>query len=43
VPYVYNTLAIPGREEREMEMFRTMQPRDWMIAVAAFVAGAFIF
>jgi len=26
-----------------MQMFSTIQPRDWMIAVAAFVAGAFIF
>jgi len=26
-----------------MDFIRTLQPRDWMIAVAAFVAGAFIF
>jgi len=26
-----------------MDFIRAMQPKDWMIAVAAFVAGAFIF
>jgi len=26
-----------------MDFFRNMQPRDWMIAAAAFVAGAIIF
>jgi len=26
-----------------MDMIRRLEPRDWLIAVAAFVAGAFIF
>jgi len=26
-----------------MDFLRNVQPRDWIIAVAAFVAGAFIF
>lgn len=30
-------------EGGQMDFIRTIQPRDWMIAVAAFVAGAFIF
>ncbi len=30
-------------QEDEMDFFRNMQPRDWMIAAAAFVAGAIIF
>jgi len=29
--------------EDRMEFFRNMQPRDWMIAAAAFVVGAIIF
>jgi hypothetical protein len=27
----------------KMDFFRNMQPRDWMIAAAAFVVGAIIF
>jgi hypothetical protein len=30
-------------EEDEMDIIRNLQPRDWMIAAIAFVAGAFIF
>jgi len=26
-----------------MDMIRALEPRDWLIAIAAFVAGAFIF
>jgi len=26
-----------------MDFIRAIQPRDWMIAVGAFIAGAFIF
>jgi hypothetical protein len=37
-----NTPRRTARED-EMDFFRNMQPRDWMIAAAAFVAGAFIF
>jgi hypothetical protein len=29
--------------ERKMDFLRTLQPRDWMIAAAAFIAGAIIF
>jgi hypothetical protein len=41
VYYVHNTLT--RAEEDEMDFFRTMQAKDWMIAAVAFVAGAFIF
>jgi hypothetical protein len=30
-------------EEREMDFLKNLQPRDWMIAAAAFIAGAIIF
>jgi len=26
-----------------MDMIRRLEPRDWLIAIAAFVAGAWIF
>jgi hypothetical protein len=41
VYYLPNTPT--GVEEDEMDFIRTMQAKDWMIAVVAFVAGAFIF
>jgi hypothetical protein len=40
VYYIYNTLS---EKERDMNFISTIQPRDWMIAIAAFVAGAWIF
>jgi hypothetical protein len=41
VTYTYNT---PGAaKERPVDYFKTMQPRDWMIAAIAFLAGAIIF
>lgn len=30
-------------EEAEMDFFKNMEAKDWMIAAVAFVAGAFIF
>lgn len=35
-------IHVGAAEEDEMD-FSRIQPRDWMIAIAAFVAGAFIF
>jgi hypothetical protein len=40
VYYIDNTLC--AAEEDDMNL-STIQPRDWMIAVVAFIAGAFIF
>jgi hypothetical protein len=31
------------QEECEMDMIRRLEPRDWLIAIVAFVAGAWIF
>jgi hypothetical protein len=31
------------QKERPMDFFRSMQPKDWMIAAVAFFAGAIIF
>jgi len=31
------------REERQMDFIRNMQPKDWMVAAVAFIAGAIIF
>lgn len=41
--YVYYTSNTGGAEEDRMDFIRGLQPRDWMIAVVSFVAGAFIF
>jgi hypothetical protein len=40
VYYPYNTASA---KESAMNYIKTMQPRDWMIAAVAFLAGAFIF
>jgi hypothetical protein len=39
--YISNTQT--HFQEEAMDMIRRLEPRDWLIAVAAFVAGAFIF
>jgi hypothetical protein len=39
VYYINNTL----REEDEMDFIRRIETRDWIIAVSAFIAGAWIF
>jgi hypothetical protein len=31
------------QEEVEMDFVRNLQPRDWVVAAIAFIAGAFIF
>jgi hypothetical protein len=31
------------QEDNEMDMIRRLEPRDWLIAIVAFVAGAWIF
>jgi hypothetical protein len=38
-------LGLPklGPGEEQMEHLKNMQPRDWMIAAIAFLAGAIIF
>jgi hypothetical protein len=36
-------ISIIQQEEPVMDFIRRMQPRDWTIALVAFVAGAFIF
>jgi hypothetical protein len=36
--YISNTARSP-----HMDFIRRMQPKDWTIAIVAFVAGAFIF
>jgi hypothetical protein len=36
--YIANTARSP-----DMDFIRRMQPKDWTIAIVAFVAGAFIF
>jgi hypothetical protein len=36
-----NTQTVP--KERNMEFLRNVQARDWVIGVAAFIAGAWIF
>jgi hypothetical protein len=36
---VYNT----RREEDEMDFLKRIEARDWIIAVTAFIAGAWIF
>jgi hypothetical protein len=41
VTYTYKTPR--AAKERAMDYLKTMQPRDWMIAAIAFVAGAIIF
>lgn len=38
--YITNTLG--ATQEDDMNLSK-IQPRDWMIAVAAFIAGAWIF
>ena len=38
VYYLYNT-----HRRSDMDIIRNIQPRDWAIAIAAFLAGAFIF
>jgi len=30
-------------KEEKMDRIRAIEPRDWMIAIGAFIAGAFIF
>jgi hypothetical protein len=40
VYYVTNTRG--AAQEDDMDLSR-IQPRDWMIAIAAFIAGAWIF
>jgi hypothetical protein len=42
VYYISNTLAGRAKED-EMDFMSRIQPRDWMIAIGAFIAGAFIF
>jgi hypothetical protein len=39
VYYINNTLS----EEDEMDFIRKLEARDWIIAVGAFIAGAWIF
>jgi hypothetical protein len=41
--YVHNTPASPAGRSDDMDFFRNIEPRDWMIAIGAFFAGAFIF
>lgn len=44
VSYIDNTQGGQGTEGASaMEFIRSMQPRDWLIAIVAFVGGAFIF
>jgi hypothetical protein len=41
---LYKQYTSPERaKEDEMDFMSRIQPRDWMIAVGAFIAGAFIF
>jgi hypothetical protein len=40
VYYLANTRC--AAQEEDMDLSR-IQPRDWMIAIAAFIAGAWIF
>jgi len=35
-------MCVIHTEEDDMDLSK-IQPRDWMIAIAAFIAGAFIF
>jgi len=35
-------MAIPSKED-DMDFIRAIEAKDWIIAVVAFVAGAFIF
>ena len=42
VYYINNTLVLTTGGDTRMDI-RAIQPRDWMIAIAAFIAGAFIF
>jgi hypothetical protein len=45
----HNPIAIPdargafAKEQQQMDFFRNMQQKDWIIAAVAFVAGAIIF
>jgi len=39
VYYINNTLP----KEDEMDFIRKIEARDWIIAVSAFIAGAWIF
>jgi hypothetical protein len=39
VYYIANTPS----EEAEMEFIRKLEARDWVIAIGAFIAGAWIF
>jgi hypothetical protein len=39
VYYINNTLS----EEAEMDFIRKLEARDWVIAIGAFIAGAWIF
>jgi hypothetical protein len=36
---MYNTLA----KEDEMDFIRKIETRDWVVAIGAFIAGAWIF
>lgn len=40
--YIGNTQT-HFQEDARMDMIRRLEPRDWLIAIAAFVAGAWIF
>jgi len=39
VYYVHNTLTV----EDDMDFIRKIEMRDWVVAVGAFIAGAWIF
>jgi hypothetical protein len=39
--YISNTETVSGG--CKMDMIRRIEPRDWVIAIVAFVAGAWIF
>ncbi len=41
--YLDNTPATSTGRSDDMDFFRNIEPRDWMIAIGAFFAGAFIF
>jgi hypothetical protein len=44
VYYITNTQAcLTPKKEPHMDFLRNMHPRDWVIAAAAFFAGALIF
>jgi hypothetical protein len=43
VYYIHNTHGRSPAKEDRMELLRNLQPKDWLIAVAAFFAGAIIF